>query len=132
MAFEGRNAFPLTPAGILEGAGEQSGVYAIHTPTRWVFVGDNDNVRQALFDHLNAPDGLDSFQPLSFSWVAAPPAERRALRDLLVGELRPACNGRRSRRRPHTARTTDVIKPLRHLVAHPLGRGSLTVEGRRS
>ncbi len=95
MAFEGHGAFPLTVAGILGGAPEASGVYAIHTPTRWVFIGDADNVRQALFDHLNARDELlESFQPLSFSWEAASCAERGALRDALIAELRPVCNWR--------------------------------------
>ncbi len=96
MAFEGHGAFPLTPAAVIAAAPEESGVYAIHTPTIWVFIGDSDNVRQALLDHLNAPDGLlDSFQPLSFSWEQVPQAGRGALRDALIAELRPANNGRR-------------------------------------
>ncbi len=93
MAFEGSASFPLTPGGILAGAPEASGVYALHTPTRWVFIGDSDDIRQALFEHLNATDRrFDAFQPLSFSWEVAPPAERRALRRWLIAELRPACN----------------------------------------
>ncbi len=97
MAFEGRGAFPLTPAGILAGAPEEAGVYAIHTPARWVFIADSDNIRQALFDQLNAPGGpLDSFQPLSFSFATAPHAECRALRDALVAGLRPVCNDQRA------------------------------------
>lgn len=122
MAFEGHGAFPLTPAGILAGAAPESGVYAIHTPTRWVFIGDSDNVRQALFDHLNAPDELlDRFQPLSFSWEAAPPAERCALRDSLIAELRPACNARRSPAARISLRRPESLKSPRHLLVPPRG-----------
>ncbi len=120
MAFEGHGAFPLTPAGILAGAPEESGVYAIHTPTRWVFIGDGDNVRQALFDHLNAPDErLDAFHPLSFSWEAAAPAGRAALRDALIGELRPVCNGRLSPATRVPPRRREALRSRRHLLAPP-------------
>ncbi len=118
MAFEGHGAFPLTPAGILAGAPEESGVYAIHTPTRWVLIGDGDNVRQALFDHLNAPDEpLDSFHPLSFSWEAAAPSERGALRDSLIAQLRPVCNVRPSPATRVRPPRRAALRSPRHLLA---------------
>jgi hypothetical protein len=62
-------------------------------PTYWVFIGDSDNVRQALFDHLNRPSGcIQSHSPASFSYEEAPSAERTSRRDALIKKLRPACN----------------------------------------
>ncbi len=132
MAFEGHGAFPLTAAGILGGAPQESGVYAIHTPTRWVFIGDADNLRQALFDHLNARDEpVESFQPLSFSWEAATPAERRGLRDALITELRPACNARsRSDRVP--PRRYEPLRSDRPHLLRPLRGAGVAGAGRRS
>jgi hypothetical protein len=93
MAFEGSPAYTFTPEGVREGAQVESGVYAVYTPTRWVFIGDSDNMRQALFDKLNTPDGcIESHHPLSFSCEPASPADRVARREALVSELRPRCN----------------------------------------
>jgi hypothetical protein len=54
MAFEGLPADAFTAAGAREDS-EASGVYAVSAPTRWVFIGDSGNMRQALFELLNEP-----------------------------------------------------------------------------
>ena len=95
MAFEGPT-FVFTPRAVREGAPDQSGVYAIFNPAHWVFVGDNDNMRQALFSCLNTPNAcINSHEPLSFSCEVASPDERGGRRDALIAELRPICNSPR-------------------------------------
>ena len=95
MAFEGLPAYIFTAQGIREGALEQSGVYAIFTPRQWVFIGDADNVRQALFDLLNIPhECIHSQQPLSFSWEGVSRSDCESRREALIANLQPRCNGK--------------------------------------
>ena len=51
-----------------------SGVYAIFTSRRWLYVGKSDDIRQSLFQCLNDPDAEWSAErgPLSFSFETAP------------------------------------------------------------
>jgi hypothetical protein len=51
-----------------------SGVYAIFTSRRWLYVGKSDDIRQSLFQSLNNPDPGWSAEhrPLSFSFETAP------------------------------------------------------------
>ena len=69
-----------------------SGVYAIYTARRWVYVGGSDNIQQSLFRHLNEPDAcISRFGQLSFSFQLAPADERQARQHALIVELEPAC-----------------------------------------
>src|ERR1700687_825667 len=55
MSFEEFGTYVFTPEAVREDAPSASGVYAIFTPAQWVFIGASDDVRQALFEHLDAP-----------------------------------------------------------------------------
>ena len=93
MAYEDGETYPLTYAGVREKAPNVSGVYTIYTSTRWVCVGESDDIRQSLFRHLNEPNGcMNRFSPLSFSFGLALAAERVARQQGLIAELKPACN----------------------------------------
>jgi hypothetical protein len=93
VAFEGLPAYAFTPAAVRGAAPEQSGVFAIFTSTKWVFIGESTNIRQALFDLLNVPNEcIQSWQPLSFSWADVSQSDRSARRQALITDLRPACN----------------------------------------
>ncbi len=93
MAFEGCPAYVFNATAIYEGAPARSGVFALFTHTKWVYINDASNMRQALFDLYNASDErIESHQPLSFSCEEVDASERRQRRDLLVTELRPVCN----------------------------------------
>ena len=95
MPFAQSPAYVFSAEGIRECAPERSGVFALFTPTEWVYVGAADNVRQALFDLLNASGtSLESYQPLSFSSEEAEGSERTLRRDAMIAELRPAWNSR--------------------------------------
>jgi hypothetical protein len=93
MPFEEFGTYVFTPEAVREDAPSASGLYVIFTPERWVFIGASDNVRQALFQHLNSPDPcFQQYGPLSFSCELAAPTERADRRDALIAELRPVCN----------------------------------------
>jgi hypothetical protein len=93
MAFEESGTYVFTPEAVREDAPAASGVYAIFTPERWVFIGASDDMRQALFHHLSSPDPcFQQYGPLSFSCELAAASERAERRDALIGELRPVCH----------------------------------------
>lgn len=92
MTHDDVGTYPLEAEAILNKAPNASGVYTISTPQRWVFVGDSNNVRQRLFELLNAPPpAFDRFGPLSFSSEVVPAAARGARREALRAQLGPAC-----------------------------------------
>lgn len=65
-----------------------SGVYTIYTPTRWVCVGESDDIRGSLFRHLNHPIGcMNRLGPLSFSFEVGNKVERMARWHTLVGAV---------------------------------------------
>jgi hypothetical protein len=95
MPFEEFGTYVFTPEAVREDAPSASGVYAIFTPAEWVFIGASDDVRQALFEHLNAPlPCFQQYSPLSFSCELAAASERADRRDALIAELRPVCDTR--------------------------------------
>ena len=84
--------YPLGYRAVLERAPGTSGVYAVFTSRRWVYVGESNDIRQSLFRHLNdAPAPMHRFGPLSFSVEIAPVGERVSRQRALLAELRPAC-----------------------------------------
>jgi hypothetical protein len=93
MAFEASPAYAFTDEGVREGAPEESGIYVIFTAAHWVYIGGSDNIRRALFDHLNTPnDCFEKHHPLSFSSEVVPAGERAHRRTALIAELHPVCN----------------------------------------
>jgi hypothetical protein len=93
MPFEEFGTYVFTFEAVREDAPSASGIYAIFTPEQWVFIGASDDVRQALFQQLNAPDScIQQYSPLSFSCELADASERADRRDTLIAELRPVCD----------------------------------------
>ena len=76
-------------------APDASGIYAIFTPRRWLHIGETDDIRRSLLDHLNDPDveGLAESDPLSFSFEVVPPDGRVARRRALIAQLAPGLAG---------------------------------------
>ena len=92
MANHYGETYMYTFEAVLEKAPRASGVYTIYTSSRWVFVGESEDIRLSLFRHLN-DDGasMTRFGPLSFSFELLPPAERVPRRKALIAALDPAC-----------------------------------------
>ena len=72
-------------------APDASGIYAIFTPRRWLHIGETDDIRRSLLDHLNDTDVNELVEsgPLSFSFEEVPPAGRGARRRALIAQLAP-------------------------------------------
>jgi hypothetical protein len=92
MANPHGETYMYTFNAVREKAPSASGVYTIHTPRRWVFVGESEDIRLSLFRHLNEEDvSMTRFGPLSFSFELLPPAERGPRQKALIAELEPEC-----------------------------------------
>ena len=80
---------------ILANAPAQSGVYALYTAARWVYIGESGDIRARLLQHLTGDNPLIiAAMPTSFSFELVPAAQRVARQNILIAELRPACNQR--------------------------------------
>ena len=93
MADPDSDAYMFTFEAVRRKAPNASGVYTIYTARQWVYVGESDDIRQSLFEHLNAPGAcMKRRGPLSYSFELVPAAERATRRQALVTALVPACN----------------------------------------
>jgi len=53
LPFHHRNEFGYRA--VQDKVPDASGLYTIYTARRWVYVGQSDDIRQSLFQHLNQP-----------------------------------------------------------------------------
>jgi hypothetical protein len=91
--FAGRS---FTVASIRKNAPESAGVYGLSNAREWLFVGQGNNIREHLLDHLKEVGTVLSAQhPTGFTFELCSPAQRIGRRDALVRELTPRCNQRR-------------------------------------
>jgi hypothetical protein len=70
-----------------------SGVYGISNATEWLYIGEADNIQEALAGHLhegNTP--LMKRLPTGFVFEVCLWTRRPARRDRLVLEYEPTCN----------------------------------------
>lgn len=98
MPFDQFFPRPFTPGAIREYAPAASGVYGISNAREWLYIGEADSIREALFDHLqNIHTSLMKRQPAGFVFEVCEGSRRSARLDRLVHEYGPACNGHSSR-----------------------------------
>jgi hypothetical protein len=77
---------------ILQNAPESSGVYGLFNAF-WICIGEDDNLRARLLDHLDGDDPcIVRFQPSGFAFELASPIDRRRRHEQLIKELQPLCN----------------------------------------
>jgi len=89
---EGDNSYIFAHRAVNERAPSASGVYTIYTSRRWLYVGESDDIRQSLFQHLNEPGRcLVQRGPLSFSFELISAAQRPGRQRALVAVLDPEC-----------------------------------------
>jgi len=85
--------YPLTFEALRQRVPNASGVYAIQTARKWVYIGESDDIQQSLFRHLNEPSAaMNRFGALSFSFELVPASERVARQHALMSQLEPACS----------------------------------------
>jgi hypothetical protein len=84
----GIETYLLGYAAVHQMAPVASGVYTIYSPTRWVCVGESDDIRGSLLRHLNDSAGcMNRLGPLSFSFELGTKVERMARWHTLVGAV---------------------------------------------
>jgi hypothetical protein len=100
LPFQNQHARSFKAAEIRREAPASSGVYGLSNAWEWVHVGETDNIRGRLLEHL---EGTDSFRregaATGFSYELCPPQDRVARQSRLVLELHPGRQremGRRS------------------------------------
>jgi hypothetical protein len=95
MPFEQLIPRPFTTAGIEIYAPVQSGIYGISNASEWIYIGETDDIRDALTQHLRAKDtALMMHRPAGFVFEVCVPAQRTRRQHSLIVEYSPACNQR--------------------------------------
>lgn len=70
-----------------------SGVYGISNAREWIYIGETDNIRNALITHLQGlKTALMKREPTGFVFEVCDPGQRSSRQDRLVSEYEPACN----------------------------------------
>lgn len=78
----------------------RSGVYGISNAREWIYIGESDNIQDALLQHMRElKTPLMDRLPAGFVYEVCDAARRPARQDRLVHEYEPVCN-RRSTRYP--------------------------------
>jgi hypothetical protein len=93
MPFNHPTPRPLQLAAINNFAPNLSGVYGLSNAREWIYIGETDNIRGALMEHLR-DSGTQAMQmlPTGFVYEICDQARRPARQDRLVHEYGPACN----------------------------------------
>jgi hypothetical protein len=93
MPFDHPTPRPLQSIAINNFAPTQSGVYGLSNAREWIYIGETDNIRGALIDHLRDTDTpAMKMRPTGFVFEICDQARRPARQDRLVHEYGPACN----------------------------------------
>lgn len=83
----------FTPRSVRENAPTASGVYGISNAFEWIYIGETDNIQDALLGHLRQLDtSILGRQPTGFVFEVCDRATRPARQDRLVLEYQPTCN----------------------------------------
>jgi excinuclease UvrABC nuclease subunit len=99
MPFEHLIPRPFVPGAIQTYAPMASGVYGISNAREWIYIGEADDIRDALLTHLNEYESpLMKSKPAGFVFEVCDRARRSVRQDRLVHEYGPTCNRRSPRR----------------------------------
>lgn len=76
-----------------------SGVYGITNRNEWIYIGEADNIRDRLMEHLADDLGSDihSHAPTGFAFELCDRGARADRQDRLVQQYEPICNRRPDR-----------------------------------
>ena len=93
MAFAECAARSFTAISIRKNAPDCSGVYALSNSREWVFIGEANDIRARLMEHLGEiGTSLTARRPTGFTFEICSPATRLSRRAELVREFEPFCN----------------------------------------
>jgi hypothetical protein len=83
------SALPFNTETVIRHAPEGSGVYALLTQERWIYVGEAPNIRRDLLQKLGSRCVLTMWAPTMFAYQLVPDEQRSATRTALVKEVVP-------------------------------------------
>jgi excinuclease UvrABC nuclease subunit len=93
MPWGNPTSYEFSRMSVVRNAPEQSGIYALYHRATWVYIGETENIRAQLLQHLDGDDTRITVYPaLSFSYVLAPAATRAWRYEELIREYHPVCN----------------------------------------
>ncbi|HWC97714.1 MAG TPA: hypothetical protein VG456_13210 [Candidatus Sulfopaludibacter sp.] len=93
MPFEQHGNRSFTFASITRNAPSAPGVFGLADSREWIYVGDADDIRAELLNHLNHPhEFLKAHPPSGFTFEVCSPSQRGERRSQLVEELAPSAN----------------------------------------
>jgi len=93
MPFEQLTPRPFSSGAIQTYAPLSSGVYGISNSQEWIYIGETDNIRDALTGHLqDLTTSLMKRQPTGFVFEVCGGGSRSVRQDRLVLEYGPICN----------------------------------------
>lgn len=80
-------------ASIIANAPQTSGVYSIFNDSNWIYVGEGQDIRARLLDHLGGDNAcITDSAPTGFQLEEWPANKRMGRRNQLIFALSPACN----------------------------------------
>ena len=83
----------FTTSSIRDHAPALSGVYGISNASEWIYIGESDNIQQALLAHLHQLRTHPSTgRPTGFVFEICERTRRSATHDRLILEYEPTCN----------------------------------------
>jgi hypothetical protein len=99
MPFEHLIPRPFAPLAIHAYAPVASGVYGISNALEWIYIGETDDIQNALLTHLSEVQSpLMRSKPAGFVFEECDRGRRSARHDRLVHEYGPTCNRHPPRR----------------------------------
>lgn len=97
MPFEGSVAHAFTSSSIRAHAPSHPGVYGISNANEWIFIGQTDDIRTALINHLeDTNQSVRNRVPTGFLFELCYEDRQRVRLSRLVAEYSPSCNVNRA------------------------------------
>jgi predicted GIY-YIG superfamily endonuclease len=85
--------YRFTKEAVERNAPERSGIYGLYRSKTWVYIGESDDIRRRLLEHLDEQGTcIKRYADLWFSYELYPAAGRAARQNALIRELKPVCN----------------------------------------
>jgi excinuclease UvrABC nuclease subunit len=92
MPFINRTPYVYKPASVQIHAPSSSGVYGISNAREWIYIGETDNIKARLLEHLQNNDTvLLEKNPTGFTFELCQSFNRLDRQNRLITELHPAC-----------------------------------------
>ena len=93
MGWEDLPQFSLSRRNVMRHAPEESGVYGLSVPGKWIYIGHSFNIQRALLEYLSGQKPyVLQWQPRHFTFELQSVRDRLARQKELVAQYQPVCN----------------------------------------